>query len=162
MDVLSHLISTVLGRSPVWQISCSKERLTCLSQIIQLPPLTNSTFFLLLFRHLYSRGWQRRPREVPWSWCANWRWCSGDSGFTSHPFCRLPQRDEWHWTDMQKGLLTLVAAHVHLRFRGGVRPHLCACAGQASLRVCFSSVPFTSVETVWIYETVYVILICFK
>lgn len=93
----------------------------------------NSTFLFLLLRHLYSRGWQRCPREVSWSWCTNWRWCSGDSGLTSHPFCRLPQRDEWHRTDLQQSLLTFTAAHVPLRFRGGVRPHLCKCAAE---RLC--------------------------
>lgn len=126
----------------VLQMDCNTERLTYLPQIIQLLPFMNSTFFFLLLRHLYSRGWQRCSREISWSWCTDWGWCSGDAGLTSHPFCRLSQRDQWHRADLQQGLLTLIAAHMPLRFKG-VHWHLCTWASWVPsvwvrLCVCFT------------------------
>lgn len=159
MCILSFNIQN--SRIPGLQMNCNTESLTYLSQIIQLLLFMSNTFFYLLFRHLYSRGWQRCPREVSWSWCTDWRWCRGDSRLTSHPFCRLPQRDEWHRTDMQQGLLTLAVARVQLRFKGGVRSHLCACAKCVS--VC-TFIHVSRLRVWWLYECMwlYVIFLCFK
>jgi hypothetical protein len=113
---LCHLILTTLRHR--WR-NCNPERMTCPRPLSYCHCWT--TLFSLLLRHLYSRGWQRCSREVSGSRCTNWRWCGGDSGLTSNPFCRLSQRHEWHWTDLQQGLLIPpTAAHMHLRFKMGV------------------------------------------
>lgn len=79
-----------------------------------------STTLLSILRHLYSRGWQRCPREVSRSRSSDWGWCSGDSGLTPYPFCRLSQRDEWHWTDLQQDFLTTTVAHMQPRSKTGI------------------------------------------